>query len=108
MKPRELTTDEVREQFLNHCRIMVRYWADPKRRDAATVEQCVEGVVFSVLAAIDGCAADLPAFSLVPAPHADDKKYHKANGSDWYPYTKPLKGDIAGELHELLMKKGGQ
>jgi hypothetical protein len=100
-EPRELTGDEVREEFLSHVRAMVRYWAtQPEGEGCRTVQDRCEGVAFSILCALDGCAGELPAFTVTPAPHPSDQAYHQKQGENWYPSA----GDIAGGLHELLHK----
>ena len=106
--PREMTEDEVRQEFLTHVRETVKYWADlPKYSD---FDKC-EGVAFSILTAIDGCSMALPGFMLIPAPHPDDKAYHEQQGKNWYPDPPKVKlCDIAGglceEWEQLYAKKG--
>jgi len=96
---KQLTTDEVRAKFLSHVNHLVKYWAElPDQTDFDKVE----GVAFSILAAIDGCAMALPGFVLAPCPHKDDKQFHIDNGEDYYPRIPNSNHDIAGSLHELL------
>jgi hypothetical protein len=102
MKPRQLTDDEVREEFLEHVRVMVRYWAKESR--VTDVEEKLSGLAHSILSAIDGSAAAIPGFALVPRPHPDDKEYNRKNGENWYPEPH-LEHDIAGSLHELFYKR---
>lgn len=92
------TKEEIREHFLNHIHNLVDYWLKESR--IPDTKKKLEGLAFSILTAIDGCAVGLPAFLLIPSPHPDDKKYHKARGEKWYPDDV----DIAGCLHELLHK----
>lgn len=86
-KPTAYSADELRDQLLDAIRARTRLWATLPDVDAATgesrtiLDRC-EGVVFSVLAVLDGCA-DLPAFDLVARPHPDDKAFHQAEGERW-------------------------
>lgn len=70
-------------------------------------ERC-EGVLFSLLAMLDGSSLNLPSFAVVAAPHQDDMEYQSNNGENWFP---PLPEevadqlvDISGGLHEILRK----
>lgn len=105
---REMTTEEVRDQFLNHLRCMINYWATiPAEQNVSNQDDSlwrVSGVVFSVLVALDGSAVSLPGFIVAPDPHPDDKKYHIENQENWWPenLADNIKADIAGNLHELL------
>ena len=95
--PRALTRDEIRSKFLAHVRAMVRYWA---KQPGTAAERC-EGVAFSVLTMLDGCAADLPAFRIVADPHPDDRAFREEQGENWYPDASDGI-DIGGALHEAL------
>ena len=99
--PREYTTDEVREQFLDYVRDTIQYWV----KHPSNVQDRVSGAVFSVLAAIDGSAGSLPGFVLAPSPHPDDKAYNQKNGDNWYPDAPTVNCDIAGSLHERLYRE---
>lgn len=96
---RPFTEAEVREKFLAHVREMVRYWEDEERQPG--IRQKLEGLAFSLLALIDGEAASLPGFALIPCPHPDDKAFHEARGEDYYPDFSPGEDvcDISGSLH---------
>lgn len=104
-EPREMTTEEVKERFLAHVRNMVIYWSQPGL-DAKDLHERLSGLAFSILAAIDGSACGLPAFILAPAPHPDDREFHKAEGENWYPenHESSVKADIGGSLHEEFYK----
>lgn len=95
--PTAYTPEELREKFLNHARYMVKYWAS----QAGTVEQNVEGAIFSLLVAIDGGSMGLPAFDLVARPHPEDKRYAMGLGERWIE-----NGTVINDcqLHELLNK----
>jgi hypothetical protein len=98
---RELTAEEVRERFLGHVRGLVDYWLRVEGRDE---RRRMEGLAFSVLAALDGDSCDLPAFIVAPLPHADDREFRRDEGEDWFPENHAVAGqvraDIAGRLHE--------
>ncbi len=60
---------------------MVEYWAALDMPEMARLE----GLAFSILVALDGEAAAIPAFIVAPYPHPDDKHYHVENGENYYP-----------------------
>lgn len=99
--PRAWTEEEIRSRFLAHVWHLIRYWGG---HDGSNVEEdrpkdeCLEGLAFSLLAAIDGSAMALPGFTLMPAPDESDEEYMKENGANWYPDDV----DIAGGLHSFL------
>lgn len=101
---REKTMEEVREEFLDYARLMVKYWSELPNK---SVKEKISGAVFSILTALDGGAGDLPAFTVVPMPAEEDKQYCIENDEDYYPENKfeDVKCDIAGSLHELFYKK---
>jgi len=107
-KPRAWTTDEVREKFIEHCLHMAKYWAevkDPARIGSESeVHARCEGVVFSILSALDGCNAALPGFIVAPDPHPDDTDFNISQGNNYYPRSEPSANDIAGSMHELISK----
>lgn len=80
--PRALTPEELRDQLLANIRQIGRYWSRHKD-PTMTIEDRVNGALFSMLSTLDGCSTDLPSFDLVAQPHPDDKAYHKKNGEDW-------------------------
>ena len=104
MKPKEYTKEEVRQKFLEHCAGILEYWYKCDR--APSTREKMEGLLFSVFAAIDGAAMDLPAFMLVPMPDKTDKDYCIKEGENWFPYTDQgkVKCDIAGSLHDQYAK----
>lgn len=95
----KLTREQVIDRFLAHINGVAEYaekesrWATPREK--------IRGAIFSVLAAIDGSAAMLPAFNLCPAPHPDDRAYHEAGDEDYYP-EEDEHLNIAGELHSAF------
>ena len=81
-EPRPYTAEEAREMFLHHVRELARYWAELPG-DKTPRERC-DGLAFSILVAIDGCSAELPALDLSLSPHPDDEAYYKGNGENWF------------------------
>ena len=95
-EPREHTRDECRRMFLGHIRATSRYWATVDSPDGPkTTQERLDGLAFSILAMLDGCAS-VPGFQVIPAPHPDDRAYHQEQGENWWPSDV----DIAGSLHE--------
>ena len=101
--PREYTTDEIRDIFLNHVRGLVQYWEKESR--AETSLKKLEGLAFSMLVALDGCAYDCPGFILVPSVHPDDKEYHRSQGENWFPETPDDGLPDLGMLHDYFYEK---
>ena len=100
--PREYTKEEVREKVYDHFRMLINYWdtQGSTRRDA------IDGVVFSIMSMIDGCAGNMPAFIFAPDPHPDDADFRRDGGENWYPenYNNHTNCDLSGGLHELFYK----
>jgi len=107
-RPREYTTDEIQENFLDTVRTIVEYWSTEAIMDD-TVETRVNGCAFSIMALLDGCNIGVPGFIVAPIPHQEDRRYRCDNGENWYPENHEIEhminGDIAGNLHELLAKR---
>jgi hypothetical protein len=100
---REKTEEEVRNEFLNHIRHLVKYWNTIDDRPS---EEKLNGLAFSILAALDGGAGGLCGFIVAPNTHEDDKQYHIDEGRNYYPenHNSDVKCDIAGSLHEFYYK----
>lgn len=98
---REYTTEEVREKFLRAIAARVDFWDRESR--ATTSREKLEGLTHSILALLDGCDIELPAFIVAPNPHPDDKEYCIQEELDYFP-----RGcedhDIGGGLHEVIRK----
>lgn len=99
-KPRQYTTDEVREKLLSYVRGLVDYWdkTDRPRKES------LSGLAFSILSTLDGGSVEVPGFVVAPSPHESDEEYHRQRGENWYPRVES-EHDIAGCLHELFYKK---
>lgn len=95
---RAYTPEEVQKQLLTHFHTLSDYWS---RLPGKTPQERCDGLVFSILVALDGDAFALPAFDLIPSPHPDDKQYHIDNGDDWYEPV--VINDIP--LHEMWYKR---
>jgi len=98
---REYTTEEIRATFLAHIREQIRLWATTD----VPVEDKLEGMAFSILALLDGCAC-LPRFIVAPCSSEDDKAFNIEDDSNYFPVNNDAsllaKGNIAGSLHEDL------
>jgi hypothetical protein len=105
VEPREYTIDEVRESFIKAALMIVDYWAhvpseSNMHSDVSDAEWRCAGAAFGILAMLDGEHGFMPAFTVIPYPHPDDKEYFRKQGMNWYPDT----GDIAGGLHDEFAK----
>ena len=107
----EYTTDEVRDNFMEHIRELIHYWSTIELpatlHDDDLIKRRVSGVVHSLLVTLDGGSAALPGFIVAPCPHEDDRQYHIDEDEDYYPenHNSIVNADISGYLHELLYKK---
>jgi len=78
--------EELIRTFLTSIQNQIEYW---ERYPGVSLRRRLDGVAFSILAAIDGEQATLPHFQLIPAVHDNDD---------------PRSGNIAGELHEIFAR----
>lgn len=79
---RAKTVEEVREEFLDHIRMIASYWSNESRVTSAK-ERC-DGVAFSILNIFDGTSGGMPAFDIVVRPHPDDQQFAIDNNKDYY------------------------
>lgn len=109
-KPREYTSDECREMFLDQIRAYVHYWATTELHPASEAEnrseihRRLDGLAFSILNILDGTSAGLPSFVVAPSPHPDDKEFHKNEGENWWPRNHKVEDKLRGALH--ISEKG--
>jgi len=112
-KPREYTTEEVQERFINYIWSLIDYW-DSLPKETPTMDDIpiqntqrrrLSGLAHSILATLDG-DTNLPRFIVAPMPHPFDKKFRSEIGENYYPDNDRSKvnADIAGPLHEQLYK----
>ena len=108
-EPREYTTEEVREMFLNHVCELIQYWETviPSDGRIETIKDRLEGLAHSLLVTLDGGSLALPGFVIAPLGDPSDKQYHIDNEENWFPCNSEveLSGEIGGGLHELLFWK---
>lgn len=95
-KPRAYTEEEVTKKYLDHFRMLARYWAELP--DMTPLKRC-EGAVFSMLSTMDGCSA-LPMLMLSVNPHPDDKEYMKAHGMNWFEEGMSLDSSLHEQFYE--------
>lgn len=105
-EPRAWTSEELCTTLIDHFYHLVQYWYnvdidDSYPKDKDPVLYRLEGVVFSVLAALDGSCIDIPAYDLVARPHPSDKDYLISNGENWIEEGTT----ISTMLHELFSCK---
>jgi hypothetical protein len=100
---RELTVDEAREKFLHHIWTMIQYWDKLDGRKSSQSER-LQGLAFSLLVALDGQAADLPGFKVIPIKMSEsDKEFLKSLPKDdqfprqWFPHEDIIGGKM---LHD--------
>jgi len=99
---KEITREEARYLFMKHIADTVHYWDKESRAESA--REKLEGLAFSILVTIDGGSSGLPAYSLSPLSRsADDIRYAKENGFDYYP-KKPMDIGADQALHEVFHK----
>ena len=80
--PRAYTADELRDSILEHMRTTAKYWATVEG-EPRSVQDRIEGALFSTLAMLDGCSIGIVSFDLVARPHPDDKQYHIDREENW-------------------------
>lgn len=94
------TKEEVREMFLKYAIDLAHYWA--KQEDSK--ERICEGVVHSLLTAIDGCSMSFPTMDIVLRPHPDDKGFCIKNGERYFEDGMVINDDVI--LNDILSTVG--
>jgi len=92
------TAEDVRAQLLSQFKGIADYWA--ALPDMTGSERC-HGVVFSILATLDGSSDSMPSIDLLLSPHKDDKEYNISLGNDYYE-----KGMMINDCHLHELYKG--
>jgi hypothetical protein len=94
---REITKEELREQFLDGIRGLVNYW---NRVGNTSQRDKLDGLAFSILNMIDGMSGNFPCpLKLVVEYTEEDKEYCIENGNNY-----PVDGMVINDsvmLHEL-------
>ena len=105
-EPREYTAEEARQMLIKHISHVVDYWAEQD----GSPEWICQGVAFSILTMLDGCAGMLPGFLIAPSPHEDDREYNIEHGENWWPenHDAVLNGELGGSLHDEFMTYRGE
>lgn len=100
----EKTVEQVRDEFVTNVKNMVDYWA---KVDVDTTKERLEGVAFSIMSALDGCAMALPPFIVSPLAFEEEKKEAIDNDDDYYPVNdgSTTSCDISGSLHDCFSRK---
>lgn len=100
---KEYTKEEILNNFIRAIWDRIDYWESEIRTE--TSRDKLEGLAFSILSILDGCAMDLPAFIIAPDPHPDDKGFCQEQGENWYPenHDIEIKGSLDKyQLHEAF------
>lgn len=97
---RAKTKEEIREEFLNYLRNLSSYWANSEHQ--LTEKERCDGLVFSILATIDGDSYVLPAIDLIFRPHPEDKQYKIDTKENYIEDGICINDDIF--LHEIWYK----
>jgi hypothetical protein len=99
--PKEKTPEQVRQEFLEMIHFNIRYWSSHSLEKS--VEDRLKGLAFSILVAIDGNHAGLPAFILAPNPDSTDKSHHIKMNEDYFPeQITNIRCNISGSLQDAL------
>ena len=99
-KPVAYATEEARDMYLSHMRMLVDYWS--KESYGKTERERMEGLVFSILVMLDGGSSSLPAVDISLSPHESDKEFLTSIGEKHFE-----DGMIINDcqLHDLWYKK---
>jgi hypothetical protein len=95
MIPKAYTKKEVRDKFLYYIKSLEKYWLELPNK---TVEERLNGLIFSILVTFDGESIEFPAMDIVLSPHPSDKQYHIDRGDKWYSNKIAFNDDVC--LHE--------
>lgn len=93
--------DEVLQEYINHIKYLVTYWSTETRK--TDKEKC-EGLAFSILVMLDGCAG-LPPVTLV-LDCAPESEQETDDGEKYYERGMALNNDFM--LHDLFFVKERQ
>lgn len=102
-EPRQYTTDEIRQQFIEHVRFLIN---ESSRDLTRTCEDRIALFAFSLLCVFDGVTDGMPAFNLVPATHPTDMEFRRSHGENWWPPEGDGQNIANGALHEMLYAGG--
>ena len=78
---RELTMDEVREEFF---KLIADRCVDVILNEAQSKARAVELAVFAVLSTLEG-SSDFPICGVIPQQHPDNQAWLREQGENWYP-----------------------
>lgn len=89
------------DDFMSTLQRLCHYWATLE--SDYTVQERMEGLVFSTLVIFDGGNGGLPAFDISALPHPVDKQYHIDEGKDWIEPGMVINDEVS--LHDLWHQK---
>jgi len=100
--PREMTSDEVQDEFLRHIHDLIEMHAGQSPYD---IHDALMRLASSILMAIDG-DGPLPAWILAPCPFLSDMHCRKKKGLNYFPQNSAVgvAADISGDLHIQFIK----
>lgn len=100
---RQLTPAECRSRLYQHLGGLLVYWRDLQENqllagnpDGDITHERLTGLLFSILAAIDGSALSLPQFHLRPVVTMEDEEFAIANRQVYWPRA-PI--NVGVEMH---------
>jgi hypothetical protein len=99
---RAYTAQEVKDMFLRSMKHLCVYWSDSSVAPEKNIRERMEGLCFSILTTLDGCALELPRFKIVLDPHPDDKQFHIDEGEKYFKPGMEINKNSA--LHEEWFK----
>ena len=99
MKPRTYSKKEVRQSLLHYIKSLENYWLTLPDK---TIEERMDGLIFSILVTFDGESVEFPAMDIVLSPHPSDEEYNKAIDSNWFKDGMKINDD--SYLHEEWCK----
>ena len=95
-EPREMTTQEVRRDFINKIKDSIDKW----EKSEVNTRAKLEGVVRDILDTLDRGSGKVPGFNLVPVSDSTDRDFFRECGENWLPVTEGVQimNNIAGLL----------
>lgn len=95
--PRPYTDEEVLTMLINKLRTLSTYWAEIENSKLTTQER-LDGLLFSILSALDGSSYDLPGFKLLIDLPKEDRI---PDGEKYFKHGQWVNKDCP--LHEFLV-----
>lgn len=101
-KPRQYTSEEIREQFLTHIWLLIDDCLKEKR--ITDERQRLSSLAHSILTALDGYSSGLlGGFHLIPSCHEADPESHRDAGKNWWPSNEDLDLEKHCAISDVLL-----